>query len=173
MNHLILSMHCLNESSLKPGHTEYKKIIGEVNTWLRELLYGDSEMARCYAANFLTRLGMNPHVCTGIIGTLREALTSFSPDVKQRAIDALGDIRPAAVPALIQILADPEADSYVKSNAAYALGNIGPAAAEAVPALIQILTDPDPNRYVKGCAAEVLGQIGPAAGEAVPALSQP
>ncbi len=53
----------------------------------------------------------------------------------------------------------------MRTNDAFALGRIGPA---AVPALIAALKDKD--RQVRWYAASALGRIGPAAKEAVPAL---
>ena len=49
----------------------------------------------------------------------------------------------------------------VRRSAAYALGGIGPPAAEAVPALAAALHDPDAD--IRRSAAHALGKIGPAA----------
>ncbi len=70
------------------------------------------------------------------------------------------------VPALIAALNDE--NSYVRWNAAVALGHLGPDAREAVPALIAALKDTDQS--VQYDAAIALGWIGPDAREAVPAL---
>ncbi|MGZ9092712.1 MAG: HEAT repeat domain-containing protein, partial [Rhodoplanes sp.] len=57
----------------------------------------------------------------------------------------------------------------VRSHAAEALGEIGPAASNAVPALTAALTDAHSD--VRWPAAEALGRIGAAASGAVPALA--
>jgi HEAT repeat protein len=105
------------------------------------------------------------------------------PFSQRRAADVLGKIGPAAakvVPALIEALRD--ADSDVRSRAAYALDKIRPAAADtdqckrfdgalgkigpaAIPALIETLRGAD--RDVRRCSADALSKIGPAA---IPAL---
>lgn len=86
--------------------------------------------------------------------------------VRETAADALARIGDAAVPALIDTLADPDDD--VRAQAAHALARMGPKAEPAVPALINALNDP--NLDVRQGAARALGQIGSSAEEAVPAL---
>jgi hypothetical protein len=88
------------------------------------------------------------------------------------ALGQIGSAAAEAVPAPIQVFADPEAGSAAEISAAVVLREIGPAAAEALPALIQVLTDPEAYNYVKSSAAYALGKIGPAAAEALPALIQ-
>ena len=83
-------------------------------------------------------------------------MTDEDYDVRQSAAGALGQIGPAAVPALIQALKRDE-DSWVRMLAATALGAIGPDAKAAVPALIQALTDEHDD--VRGQAAEALEKI--------------
>lgn len=86
--------------------------------------------------------------------------------MRQTAVFALGRIGPAAVPALIQTLRNP--DPNLRRQAVDTLSRIGPEAAAAVPDLIHALSDPDP--LVRRTAARALGQIGPAAADSVPAL---
>lgn len=88
--------------------------------------------------------------------------------VRETAADALARIGDAAVPALIDTLADP--DQEVRAQAARALARMGQKAEPAVPALIHALDDP--NQEVRQGAARALGQIGSGAEEAVPALIQ-
>jgi HEAT repeat protein len=95
-------------------------------------------------------------------------LTDVAADVRWSAARALGQIGPAAVPALITVLIDINAYQDVRGDAAEALGLIGPATAEVVPVLITVLGDA--NKDVRWNAACALGQIGSAAAEAVPAL---
>src|SRR5262245_45525654 len=52
-------------------------------------------------------------------------------------------------------------EAQARRSAAFALGQLGPAAAAAVPALVRALADSDPR--VADAAAFALGQIGPAA----------
>lgn len=99
--------------------------------------------------------------------------TAFTPfptlrewGVRQTATDSLARIGPAAIPALIDALKDPNAE--VRDRAAQALARMGPPARQAVPQLIAALQDPDWK--VRRSAARALGQIGPDAEKAVPAL---
>ncbi len=82
------------------------------------------------------------------------------------AIDALGRIGPAAVPALSEALAN--RDAKVRREAARALSYIGPEAKEAVNSLILATKDEDAG--VRFLAIRALGQIGPGAKDAVPIL---
>jgi HEAT repeat protein len=66
------------------------------------------------------------------------------------AADALGRMegfaKEKAVPALIQVLQDKKASSYVRQKAATALGNLGPVVAkDAIPALVEIAVDQASN----------------------------
>jgi HEAT repeat protein len=86
--------------------------------------------------------------------------------MREVTIDALGRIGAAAVPALVEVLADP--NPVVRRRAAQALARIGPDARDAVPDLIVALQDR--NEEVRKSAARALGQIGPDARAAIPAL---
>ena len=98
---------------------------------------------------------------------------SSSNNVGDRACAAMmlgGMGEPAAkrgVPALIQALTDEHYE--VRSYAAAALDDMGPAGVRAVPALIERLNN-DKNLGVIQNVARTLGRIGPAAKDAVPAL---
>jgi hypothetical protein len=87
---------------------------------------------------------------------------------QEAAADALGRIGAAAVPSLVEALANP--DPATRQKAVAVLGRMGPEAAAAVPDLIKLLSDPDPE--VRKVTARTLGQIGPAAKDAVPSLMQ-
>jgi HEAT repeat protein len=79
----------------------------------------------------------------------------------------LGNIGPAAVPALLKAL--PDKDAARRRTAAYALALIGPQAAEAVPALTEALHDAESE--VRALAAKALGKIGQEAKGTAPALA--
>lgn len=66
----------------------------------------------------------------------------------------------AIVPVLIASLGD--SDSFVRRDAARALGEFGPGAASAVPALMALRKD---KESVRRAAAEALDQIDPSAAE--------
>jgi HEAT repeat protein len=86
------------------------------------------------------------------------------------AIKALARYRGGAreaVPALVGLLKDPEAD--VRWNAALTLGLIGPEARGSVPDLVAALHDEEAD--VREHAAESLGQVGVASPEVVAALA--
>ena len=84
----------------------------------------------------------------------------YTPEVRRCAVEALGRIGPAAMPALLNALGDQE--EGVRRCAVEALGRIGPA---AMPALLNALGDQEEG--VRRRAVEALGRIGPAA---MPAL---
>ena len=74
--------------------------------------------------------------------------------------------RTVGVPALTKRLKDD--DAGFRSLAAYALGQLGPAARDAVPDLTEALQDS--NHKVRSSSAYALGRIGSSAQSAVPAL---
>ncbi len=101
--------------------------------------------------------------------------------VRQYAISAIGDIGPAAapaVPALITVLKGPLGETpenfdgkraaNSRSAAAAALGNIGPAAKDAIPVLSAALKDD--NIPVRRWSATSLGEMGSDGRSVMPAL---
>lgn len=84
----------------------------------------------------------------------------------ETAVDALGRIGSAAVPALVRTLEHPNWER--RRTAAMLLGKIGPDASGGVSGLVAALEDP--HEEVRRAAARALGQIGPDASEAVEAL---
>jgi HEAT repeat protein len=162
---------------------------------LRELLLREDHTG-LHIASALTELG-EPGVAA-----LAHALESGKPGARKYAVIALQEVGPvakAAVPALIKALQEGE-DAHIRSPAAYSLGRIGPAAKAAVPALTKALRDTDghvrinaadalrridnssagvpalievckdPSPSNRCTAAMVLADFGPAAKDAVPAL---
>jgi len=87
--------------------------------------------------------------------------------MRQTAIDALTRIGESAVPALVNLLDDP--DAKLRSEAVIALARIGPEARGALPRLIALVEN-DPDEAVRKNAVRAIGQIGPAAAPAVPVL---
>ena len=85
----------------------------------------------------------------------RDAVTGFA---------TLGDLGKAALPELQRLLDEP--DLAIRYLSIWAIGRIGPAAANAIPALLRDL-ESSPQPHVP---AEALGNIGPAAAEAVPLI---
>jgi hypothetical protein len=80
-----------------------------------------------------------------------------------------------AVPALIEVLRARTSPDGVSTRsarclAAWALNDIGPAAAEAVPALLEILRDREEYERLRGDTAWALGAIGDRAQDVVPVL---
>ena len=78
--------------------------------------------------------------------------------VMDDAAHALAAIGPAAIPALIDLLAAD--DEWARINAAFALGEMDHAACNAVPALVNALSDE--SHFVVRTAADALGTIGAA-----------
>ncbi len=95
-----------------------------------------------------------------------------NPDdrIRLAAIDALGELGPAAAPAVPDLAGILSEDSDLRMSAIDTLSNIGPAAAPAVPALIKVLDDKSSG--YRGQAAQALGNIGPEAKAAIPKLEE-
>ena len=93
-------------------------------------------------------------------------LQDRSPEVREKAVRALGHFDSAAVPALTEALRD--VSVQVRVAAAWTLGELSPAAKGAVPALARSLGDLDAR--VRQTAAWALGEFGPAAEGAIPEL---
>lgn len=93
-------------------------------------------------------------------------LQDRSPEVREKAVRALGHFGPAAVPALTEALKD--VSVQVRVAATWTLGELSAAAKGAVPALAQSLGDL--NVQVRLTAAWALGELGPAAEGAIPEL---
>ncbi len=72
-------------------------------------------------------------------------------------VKAVEKIGPAALPALVEGLGDP--DPKTRAQAAYAFGLLGPAAVPEVEALARAIGDPDPR--VRQWAAWAAGALGP------------
>jgi HEAT repeat protein len=109
------------------------------------------------------------------VARLMKELKSKDAKTRISAADDLGHIGQVkksytepAVPALIEVLHDP--DALVRKAAANALGKIDPDVKIVVPALTDALKDKVPA--VRQAAAGALGLIGPDAKDAIPSLRE-
>jgi HEAT repeat protein len=106
-----------------------------------------------------------------VFDRLVDMLKGTSGHHRELVIAALGSMRPpmdeAVVPVLIELLQDENQGRYY-SEIAYALGDIGPAAADAVPDLIELINPK--NDYLTFAVLHAFAGIGPAAQPAVPEI---
>ncbi len=92
------------------------------------------------------------------VGYWLEAMKDPSPQIRKKAVTALGHVGAAdseALPAVISAVKDP--DATVRAEAVLALLNLGTAAKEAVPALEEARNDRDAK--VREYAAKALERI--------------
>ena len=101
-----------------------------------------------------------------ILPAITAATHDENRNVRTAAWEALAEVGPPAVPALIELLASHEERDVL--NAATVLSMAGTNAEAAVPSLINALQNQ--NEKVRSKAASALGSIGPGAATAVPAL---
>jgi RNA polymerase sigma-70 factor (ECF subfamily) len=102
------------------------------------------------------------------VPALVKALQDSDKERRVLVVWALAGGGAAAAPPLTEALRD-EA-SEVRARAAESLGSLGLKGKAAVPALVEALNDPD--REVRYKVADALGSIGPDAKEALPALNR-
>jgi len=93
---------------------------------------------------------------------LLAGLSSWSPAVRKRSAQTLGEREGDIVPALLKQLAGP--DRYGRYGACEALGCLGPRADAAAPQLRALLRDPDP--WLECLACNALVRLGPEARQA-------
>jgi HEAT repeat protein len=96
-----------------------------------------------------------------------DGLRSELPWVSRAAEALLLRVGRPAVPALLEVLADWEAEGH-RRTALRLLSQLGPSAAEAAPALADVLGSSDPEFRL--AAAEALARLGAGAAPALPAL---
>jgi HEAT repeat protein len=119
--------------------------------------------ARRYAAYGLSEMGR------AALDMLVECTCDGDEPVAINAIDAIGNMGPAAAPAEPALrTALRSRNPWVRRYAAEALGLLGRQASPAVPDLARALSDEQP--YVRFNAATALARIGPVAAEATPSL---
>ncbi len=95
-------------------------------------------------------------------------LQDRSPEVREKAVQALAHFGSVAAPALTDALRD--VSVQVRLMAAWKLGEMAPGAKGAVPTLAQSLGDA--SVQVRQMAAWALSKFGPAAKDAVPQLTK-
>jgi len=102
----------------------------------------------------------------------RAALKKMLPIERERALQALGEIGVHAVPMAAEIaqIMNKDQSETVRAKAAWALGEIGPAAKGHIKDLIAALKVD--YFELKANAATALGQMGPLAAEAIPELAK-
>lgn len=109
---------------------------------------------------FAALASRTPHAVAEAVATLLEAGTANAP-----AVEALAQLRGAAVPALTHALFSD--DLAIRAQAVFTLERLGSQARPATAALVQMLDDPD--RRIRFTVTRALGGIGRAA---VPALAR-
>jgi HEAT repeat protein len=103
-----------------------------------------------------------------VVFSLKRAAEDTNQAVRISALDALGDLGPAAANAAPTVIAAVRAaDESVRSSAIVALGKIGPAADVVTTLIAALESELD---ILQKMAADALGHIGSAAAEAVPVL---
>lgn len=117
-----------------------------------------------------------PYVAAVVLGSIGPAAAAAAPQMAKLMArsgeveaswmsNSLAKLGPAAVPHLTALLRSRKL--HVRGSAVFALGELGPPAADAVPEILKTLTDKAPARTY---AVAALGQIASNAKLAVPAL---
>jgi len=120
------------------------------------------EQLRVVCAEALGRIGVEA------VPALEKAVRQQDPGVRKAAATALGVIGPdasSAIPTLVSVFDDKDADEQLRVVCTRALGRIG---VEAVPALGMVVRHQDSGARV--AAARALRSIGPEAATAIPSL---
>jgi HEAT repeat protein len=132
--------------------------------FLVRILESEEEpLVRLEAVQALGRIGP---AAESALPTLTDALLAEQGQTRHSVAEVISQIGPAAVPHLLPLLQ--HQSRFVRYEAAWALGHLGPLASQAVPELNRLSSDPAAN--VRFAAVEALGRLGPAASSAVPSL---
>lgn len=136
---------------------------------LTKALTDNSSQVRYQVVQTITNIGP---ACVDAIDELIDLYNSpgdqYRHGNKERVIQALAAIGPAAAPKAVPLIIPMLKDRSTAATAARTLASFGPAAEKAVPALISMLDSP--FYYDRTEAARALGAIGPKAREALQAL---
>jgi len=117
---------------------------------------------RCRAAEALTTIGPKARSAVpALIRTLKRSCAEKHTDwyIRDTIVRALGSVREAAVPFLIEALSDE--DREVRCGLIRALGIVGVKSKDVMPALMGMTNDEDLS--VRAHVARAFGRIGPAA----------
>jgi len=116
----------------------------------------EAEEVRQWATSALEQLGPPS---SSDVAPLVELIEARSPDVGYWAVTLLGRLKGDAAPAVDALArtVGGQQGIAVRQRAAWALGEIGPAAAAAIPVLQKVAGDPDPR--LARLAAETLKKI--------------
>lgn len=111
----------------------------ELHPRLVDLLASDPESSvRRECAEVLGRSDLAP------VAAIEQACSDSSPEVREAAVNALGEIQTAgSVPLLIQVANDEDEDKLVRESAVAALGAIGDD--RALPVLLELITQGPPQ----------------------------
>jgi len=160
--------------------------VGEDEPWCLPGNAADWEVYQASLEESKTNAGDGP---PPNLGELVEKLHSPSPDERLDAIRALGNLGPAAAPAVEELQQALNARHptvqrgyelvgfQFKGPILWALARIGPAAEPAVDDILQVAVTADPDRFPANydfqvLAIQALGSIGPGASRAVEPLLQ-
>jgi HEAT repeat protein len=120
---------------------------------LREWLYARDPLQFRGSAAAAAFKALGPSAWSALPGLIQIATSSSAPGPAHRAVDALVNIGPFALPALLTIIANQNAQA--RFYALTSIQQLGADAAPATPTLISCLTD----RAVSIAAYEVLGRL--------------
>ena len=119
----------------------------------------------------LTGLGNVGAVTDAVVPTLMEVLGEKKSSLVETAVQALGEIDPpkrvAAVPKLLEILANPKTDASVQQEIVEILPKHADTHLEPVMKALKAVLK-GKNKWMAGEAAEALGEIGPPAKKLLP-----
>jgi HEAT repeat protein len=123
----------------------------------------------------IRRVAMEAAASTGarassLLGALMDATESMDAWVRSNAIEALGNIGPAAAPAVPRLIGLLDGDQ--RSNAARSLGAIGAAAISAVPRLLDMVRNPEEHTGERVEALNSLLKIAPEEADVQKALHE-
>jgi HEAT repeat protein len=135
---------------------------------ITELIRGLSHSHPGVRTRSAKELGKIGSPAKGAFSLLVAAAEDPVQSVRETAVLALSGFGAEAVASLIPLVQHP--DKYVRRNAIWALGKIGPPAASAIAVLCQALRDEDP-RSASG-AAQSLGCLGELGAPAISALTE-
>lgn len=144
--------------------------LGEIGTAARaaapaliKALKSNDRTLLCYSCRSLGNIRTKPKQA---VPALMKLFKSDDVDVRRYAIWAARDYGPAAAPAVNALHALLDEPTWIRLDAAEALGSIGPAARSTLPSLTKLLTVPE--RKLREAAEVAIGRISGTAAETLP-----